>query len=126
MSDNFPRTYASLRTAKIAVNREELGREVVRYDEMQEGRIKPVVLADDAKHAQTIKRHGFAAEIKPTSFCEGATVRLKDSVPKERMGELARIVRFQPKGGAYLDRPIGGTRWWNLKDLVLIAPGEAG
>jgi hypothetical protein len=134
MGRRYPATYATLQTAKIAINREELGREIVRYDKLGDdkphklARVMPVVLVDDSKRAQQIKRMGFYCEVKPTQFCEGATVRLKDSVPKERMGELATIVRFLTgkPAAAYLDRPIGGTRYWDLQDLVLIAPGEAG
>lgn len=130
MSNSYPRTYATLRTAKIAINKADLGREIVRYDKLGEdkayrlARVRPVVLVDDERQAREVKSKGYAVEIKPTRFCEGATVRLKDSVPKQRMGELAVIERFlNDSKGVHLDRPMGGTRYWDLKDLVLIAPG---
>jgi len=129
-----PRTYASLATAKKAINAAELGREVVRYDPIGLGtahrpaRVKPVILCDTKERMLEVKRKGFAAEVKAGVFRQDATVRLKDEVPKEKPGELAKIQRFVKSidGGVYLDRRIGGTRWWNIEDLVLIAPGMPG
>lgn len=126
------RTYESLRTAKIAVNAAELGREIVRYDYVnkisQSGRVRPVILCDTQDDFRRCRALGFAAELKHTCFRAGATVRLRDEVPKERPGELAVIHTFLETidGGVVLDRAIGGTRYWNVADLVLIEPGIAG
>lgn len=121
------RTYASLHTAKKAISKAGLDALYVRYDEISGKRIQPVVLCDLVEDQREAIRRGFKAEHKPLDFCVGATVYVKDSVAVAKRGELAVISRFldtigevSAPGAVYLDRPIGGTRWWNISDLGLV------
>lgn len=54
---------------------------------------------------------------------KGSWVRL---VKRVRSGpQKARIVEERPgiaRGAVYLDRPLGGFRWWNKRDLVRTVP----
>lgn len=120
------REYRDLIMARKWINNHDLGREIVRYDRAGVGqRIIPVILCDDKDHYQRIRRLGFKAELKVPTIRLGATVRLADHVVKTRQNELAVVQQFLKDGGIRLDRPIGGTHWWHVDDLVVIAPGEA-
>lgn len=117
------RTYQSLATAKIAVNTHGCGRFAIRYD-VKGKHIVPVILCDDGAQLREMRKKGFKADIKRLSLSIGATVKLKDSVKTIAKGEMAVITKFT-KGSynlrmVHLDRAIGGTTIWNVKDIELV------
>lgn len=121
------KTYLSINTAQIGVDKAGLGQMFVRFDRAKgSGRILPVILCDTPEDAKECRDRGFAAEIKYRIFSEGATVRLKEAVLASSHDELAIIESFIEDSplGVVLDRPMGGTRWWAIEDLELLEWGN--
>lgn len=127
-----PRSYLDLDQAKRAIKRAGLHAMTVRYDDVTGSykgakNILPVVLCDLPEDKREVEERGFKAVMKHKRFAEGATVRLKDREPGAKPTDLAVIQRFlgdETPGGVFLDRPICGTRYWNVEALILIAPEE--
>lgn len=122
------RTYSSLATAKKALRTFELSHMLVRFDTFEPARnskkfIRPVILCDEQVERRRVEEHGFAAELKQKDYCIGATVSLHPTVPAERHDGLAVIAHWlkqTAEGAVLLDRPLGGTKYWNIDSLVLV------
>lgn len=120
------KTYKSLSSARAAIRKAGLGAMVVRYDNNTDHRIPhftPVVLCDLIEDTHEVESRGFKAEIKRTTIREGATVELKPGVTGSEPGlAVVKAMLDDIEGGVFLDRPLGGCRYWNVEDLNLIAP----
>lgn len=128
----LPKSYLNLDDAKRAIKRAGLHAMTVRYDDVTGSyrgakNILPVVLCDLVEDKREVESRGFKADMKRKTFSEGATVRLNDREPGAKATDLAVLQRFlgdDIPGGVFLDRPLCGTRYWNVSALTLIAPEE--
>jgi hypothetical protein len=129
-----PKTYKTVGAARKAIKDAGMAAMIVRYDDVT-GRFggaknyQPVVLCDLPEDIHEVRRRGFVAEMKHTKIEEGATVRLKDSIPVKKKGELAVVIGFLTEkaggGGVCLDRKLDGGKFWDEDSLELIAREEA-
>lgn len=126
-------TYKTIGAARSAIKTAGLAGMIVRYDKTggrfsPDKSITPVVLCDFPPDMTEVRRRGFTAELKHRRIEEGATVRLKDSIPVKKKGELAVVIGFLTEkagGDVCLDRPLAGGKFWAEVSLELIAREEA-
>ena len=123
-------TYTTIASARSAIRRAGLAAMIVRYDNAT-GRfagaksVLPVVLCDLVEDVFEVQSRGFSAEIKRTEIQQGATVYLKPGVTGTAPGlAVVKAMLDDTEGGVFLDRPLGGCRYWNTEDLILIAREE--
>lgn len=124
------KTFTTLTSARTAIKNAGLSGMTVRYDDsfgkfIGAKRFQPVVLCDLAADKQEAERRGFKAEMKFRDVIPGATVELKPEFVVESNGlAVVKAVLDDIDGGIFLDRPLDGSRYWNIEALNLIAREE--
>lgn len=114
-----PKSYMNLDHAKRAVKKAGLAQMDVRYDNVTGSyrgakNFMPVILVDLPEDRREVEDRGFHAEMKCDKLMVGASVRLMPGT------EIAKVLDITDDL-AFLDRALGGTRYWTPAKLELIA-----